>query len=127
MLICPLIRISGLKFYGSPWQPEFCDWAFNLPYGGPLKEKWERIPDDTGERENVAAEARTSYVTTPRVHCVNELVYTDVLITHGPPHLFGDWTEFGGRVGCPELANEIKTRIRPKVHVFGHIHEVGGA
>src|SRR3546814_15724598 len=24
---------SGLKFYGSPWQPEFCDWAFNLPLG----------------------------------------------------------------------------------------------
>src|SRR3546814_5642071 len=39
---------SGLKFYGSPCQPEFCDWAFNLPIGPSLKEKWERIPDDTG-------------------------------------------------------------------------------
>jgi hypothetical protein len=26
--------------YGSPWQPEFCDWAFNLDRGAPLREKW---------------------------------------------------------------------------------------
>ena len=45
------------KIYGSPWQPEFYSWAFNLPKGGPgLMSKWEAIPADT-----------------------------DILITHGPP------------------------------------------
>jgi len=27
------VVIDGVKFYGSPWQPEFYDWAFNLPRG----------------------------------------------------------------------------------------------
>src|SRR5947208_1687740 len=24
-------QVAGLRFWGSPWQPAFCDWAFNLP------------------------------------------------------------------------------------------------
>ena len=37
--------IGGLKFYGSPWQPEFCNWAFNLPRDGKeIQEKWNSIP-----------------------------------------------------------------------------------
>ena len=27
------VTVEGLRIYGSPWQPEFCDWAFNLPRG----------------------------------------------------------------------------------------------
>ena len=53
------IEVKGLKIYGSPWQPEFCDWAFNLPRGEKLKAVWDLIPDDT-----------------------------DILVTHGPPHMF---------------------------------------
>jgi len=30
--------IEGIKIYGSPWQPEFCDWAFNLPRGKPCRD-----------------------------------------------------------------------------------------
>ena len=30
-----------IKFYGTPWQPWFYDWAFNLPrMGDELKAKW---------------------------------------------------------------------------------------
>lgn len=29
--------IQGIRIYGSPWQPEFCDWAFNLPRGKPCR------------------------------------------------------------------------------------------
>lgn len=50
-----------------------------------------------------------------------------MLITHEPPYAFGDWTQYAGRVGDAELAHEIKSRIRPKLHVFGHIHESYGA
>ena len=26
-------KVFGLNIYGTPWQPEFCGWAFNLPRG----------------------------------------------------------------------------------------------
>jgi Icc-related predicted phosphoesterase len=94
------VELDGVKFYGSPWQPEFCNWAFNLPRGEALLEKWKQIPDDT-----------------------------DVLITHGPPYgILDEAPDFHNRdamvnCGCNELAKEIFHRVRPKVHIFGHIHE----
>jgi Icc-related predicted phosphoesterase len=88
------IEIEGIKIYGSPWQPWFFDWAFNLPRGGPeLRARWDAIPDDT-----------------------------DVLITHGPPLGQQDRTQRGEPVGCEILAERAR-QIKPKIHVFGHIHE----
>ena len=29
------VTVYGIKIYGTPWQPEFCGWAFNLPRGKP--------------------------------------------------------------------------------------------
>ena len=69
--------IDGFKFWGSPWQPEFYDWAFNLPRGAALKAVWDRIPRDT-----------------------------DVLVTHGPPLGFGDCVR-GQHVGCADLLNAL--------------------
>ncbi|EGD73264.1 metallophosphoesterase domain-containing protein 1 [Salpingoeca rosetta] len=88
------VEIQGVKFYGSPWQPWFFDWAFNLERGDPCTAKWQEIPDDT-----------------------------DVLITHGPPVGHGDLCTSGQRAGCVDLLREIQTRVKPKLHVFGHIHE----
>src|SRR3712207_960574 len=34
-------EIEDLKIYGSPWQPRFFDWAFNLNRGTELAEKWK--------------------------------------------------------------------------------------
>jgi len=93
------IEIDGLKFYGSPWQPRFFDWAFNLNRGYELAEKWAMIPADV-----------------------------DVLITHGPPNGILDlvprkgWDE---NTGCEELrkrVGQIAAFGRLKLHVFGHIH-----
>lgn len=86
------VVIDGFVFYGSPWQPEFYDWAFNLPRGEPLAEKWALIPPDT-----------------------------DVLITHGPPKNILDYVPRGEHVGCEELAKRV-AKVKPQVHVFGHIH-----
>ncbi len=37
-----------IKVWGSPWQPEFYNWAFNLPRNGEsLKYKWDMIPMNT--------------------------------------------------------------------------------
>lgn len=87
------VDIQGVRVYGSPWQPEFYDWAFNLPRGPALAEKWSRIP--TG---------------------------VDVLLTHGPPLGHGDLCSSGHRAGCLDLLEAIQ-RVRPRYHVFGHIHE----
>jgi Icc-related predicted phosphoesterase len=45
-----------------------------------------------------------------------------VLVTHGPPHGILDRTDDGEHVGCEELTAAV-ARVRPKLHVFGHIHE----
>lgn len=87
------VTIEGIRFYGSPWQPWFYDWAFNLQRGPEIREKWDLIPEDT-----------------------------DVLITHGPPSNHGDQTISGEHVGCKDLLETIE-RIKPKVHIYGHIHE----
>lgn len=90
------VEIDGLRFWGSPWQPRFMNWAFNLDRGAPLRAKWERIP-----------------------------AAIDVLVTHGPPHGTLDRTWGGQHVGCEELAAAV-ARVRPRLHVFGHIHESHG-
>ncbi|WP_216614716.1 metallophosphatase domain-containing protein [Methylomonas sp. ZR1] len=86
------IDIYGVKFWGSPWQPWFGGWAFNLPRGQKLADVWAQIPDDT-----------------------------DVLITHSPPFGILDVVN-GEHVGCNDLTMALK-RIRPRLHVFGHIHQ----
>jgi predicted phosphodiesterase len=40
-------EIEGLQIYGSPWQPRFFNWAFNLNRGEELAEKWDLIPRET--------------------------------------------------------------------------------
>lgn len=87
-----------VKIYGSPWTPEFYDWAFNLPRGKQLRNVWSSIPSDT-----------------------------DVLITHGPPLGRCDMVAHGVRTGCYDLLQEVQQRVKPRVHVFGHIHEGYGA
>jgi Icc-related predicted phosphoesterase len=48
---------------------------------------------------------------------------TDVLITHGPPYGILDEVQRDPRpVGCRDLMRRIEA-IRPRVHIFGHIHE----
>src|SRR5215813_4480384 len=42
------IEIGGVKFWGSPHQPWFYDWAFNHPRNGrALAHYWSLIPRDT--------------------------------------------------------------------------------
>lgn len=43
-------------------------------------------------------------------------VETDVLVTHTPPRFHRDLD-----LGCPGLLEEV-WRVRPKLHVFGHVH-----
>ena len=86
---------DNIHIYGSPWQPEFFSWAFNLPRNSEkMKAHWDAIPANT-----------------------------DILVTHGPPYGYLDIP--GGqntlRVGCEMLRYRVD-EIKPKIHVFGHIH-----
>ena len=45
-------------------------------------------------------------------------------MTHGPPAGFGDFSlRTSSNAGCVELLNTVQQRVKPKFHVFGHIHE----
>lgn len=90
------ITLDGVRIYGSPWQPWFHNWAFNLHRGPEIDAKWQRIPEGL-----------------------------DVLITHGPPAGYGDKVFSGERVGCEDLTRHL-ARARPRFHLFGHIHEDRG-
>ncbi|NHI93984.1 MAG: metallophosphoesterase [Candidatus Lokiarchaeota archaeon] len=46
---------------------------------------------------------------------------TDILITHGPPLGHGDFVKNSSE-GCEDLLHRIQ-EIKPKFHIFGHIHE----
>ena len=92
------VEIDGLYFYGSPWQPFFFDWAWNLPRRSmEIAQKWEQIPQKT-----------------------------DILITHGPPYGILDDTIDNGSQGCEMLANRLHSLPQLKAHVFGHLHRSGG-
>lgn len=97
-------EFEGLKIWGSPWSPTFCNWHFMKDRGEDIRKMWELIPQDT-----------------------------DILITHCPPYGVLDKTIISSRgnqfqlAGCEELRSMIDSgRICPKLHVFGHIHEEGG-
>jgi Icc-related predicted phosphoesterase len=96
------MEYKGLKIWGSPWTKTFpgmnphCK-AFTCETEEELAEKWKLIPDDV-----------------------------DILITHSPPYGILDKTKRREHVGSESLREHVMNRIKPKLHVFGHIHEWGG-
>ena len=44
--ICSVHAVH-MQVWGSPWQPEFCGWAFNLRRGEACAAKWRLIPPAT--------------------------------------------------------------------------------
>ena len=94
----PVEDDKAIRIYGSPW---------TALYGKPgkgfqvarteLAAKWTGIPGGV-----------------------------DILVTHMPPHGVLDQNTGQVRAGCPALAATVLTRLRPRIHVFGHIHESAG-
>jgi Icc-related predicted phosphoesterase len=83
-------EIAGLTFYGSPWTPLFCDWAFMLSEED-LAAKWAAIPSGV-----------------------------DVLITHGPPHGILDFTNRKEHAGSRPLFDrvfEVRPRLHAFGHI----------
>lgn len=99
------IEFEGVKIWGSPWTYRFpginrhCA-AFTLKTEKEMAEKFALIPDDT-----------------------------DILVTHGPPlnRLDAVSRRYGQKVAVESCGSgALMTRVRevrPKLHVFSHIHE----
>lgn len=100
------IVIDGIKFYGTPWTPEFCGWAF----------------------------MRNSKSLNDIYSLMNKTKNIDVLISHGPPHGYcdkvkrvyhspvrGEYTSESESLGSNELTNNVKI-LKPKWVFCGHIH-----
>lgn len=103
------VELFGMKIWGTPWQPIFYHWAFNLNEAG-LKEKFDKIPEGI-----------------------------DILVCHGPPYGLGDYAsvrynddetdengfnkdlQVGEHTGSKSLLNRV-LEVKPLLVVYGHIH-----
>ncbi len=94
------VCINGINFYGSPYTPQFYNWAFmyDPPEASAI---WSKVPSDT-----------------------------NVLISHGPPQgIMDECPDHRGKpshAGCPALLESVLKTPSIKLHVFGHIHEGHG-
>jgi len=96
VLINEGLEVEGLRIWGSPVTP-LDGAAFGLSSEKARRKVYSMVPDDI-----------------------------DVLITHGPPFGILDTEHrFGVHQGCHELLERVK-RVKPKLHVFGHIHGASG-
>lgn len=93
--------VSGIKFYGSPWTPEFVG-VFQLRNSADAQKVWNKVPSDA-----------------------------DVLITHGPPAGVLDRTSRGMGVGdrdLLDLVRNVRPRVHCFGHVhesYGTLRENG--
>ncbi len=86
-------EILGLKLWGSPITPTFLNWFF-MCERSEIKKYWDQI----------------------------SVFYNDIIITHGPPFGILDYAVFSKEhVGCEALLKRVNF-IRPRYHIFGHIH-----
>lgn len=91
-----------VKIWGSPWTKRFKGMnpncmAFTVDTDEELAEKWALIPNDI-----------------------------DILVTHCPPNGILDGLYPDTFCGSVSLRNKVLCKIKPKLHIFGHIHEWGG-
>lgn len=90
------VTIEGIKFFGSPYTPNFGNWSF-MKDRSKINKIWEKVNEDV-----------------------------DVFIVHGPPKGILDLSYSRDGVleycGCSALKKHILNRIKPKLCLFGHIH-----
>ncbi len=88
--------IGGLRIFGSPYTPTFGTGWAYNRSRTKLHEVWQTIPEGI-----------------------------DILITHGPPQGILDLSQESVSTGCKALRKRV-IDLNPKIHLFGHIHEMGG-
>lgn len=93
-----VVEHGGLRFAGAPWMP------FPARHSGWAFERHDEELDVLW----------------------NKVPPADVLVTHVPPLGILDENHRGDHLGCPVLRRHVFDRIRPRLHVFGHVHESYG-
>jgi len=99
------ITIEGIKFYGTPWTPYFCNWAFNglrdqdvaLKRGQSLTEIYSHIPEDT-----------------------------NIILCHAPPYNLVDRNQEGQCCGSMEMRKVVDKMPLLYLYICGHVHEARG-
>lgn len=94
------VEVGGIKFWGSPYTPEYNDWHFSLKRNRSYSRWSSLIPEDV-----------------------------DILVTHGPRRGILDLTKDfdGSYVQCGDSGlGKVIDQVRPKIHVFGHLHDEKG-
>lgn len=90
------VIIEGFKIFGSPHTPQFGNWSF-MKDRSKINKVWEQVDDDV-----------------------------DIFVVHGPPKGILDLSYSREGVlefcGCNALKKHILGRIKPKLCLFGHIH-----
>jgi hypothetical protein len=105
------LETNNFKVYASPYQPEFCDFAF------PYFRDEDRFNPSHQCTPNAKPIAENPVPDFPDI---------DIMMTHGPPMGVMDTIITGKHVGCEHLLRAAR-RCKPKLHCFGHIHEGWGA
>jgi len=111
-------EVMGLRIWGSPASPFFCNWGHNFHRGADIQKIWDLMLADHKEKP------------------------LDIILTHGPVYRILDWVEredwvfdpaVGSHlkkkkeyVGCKDLLRAVE-QINPVLHVAGHIHQAYGA
>lgn len=96
ILINEGVEIAGLKIWGSPVTPLYGG-AFGMSSPADRVRLYATIPEDV-----------------------------DILVTHGPPYRILDLSPGAlHHAGCPQLLEAV-IRMKPKLHIFGHIHGAHG-
>ena len=96
VLINEGVEVAGLKTWGSPTAP-LLGAVFGLSSPADRASLYAKIPGDV-----------------------------DVLVTHGPPYGILDRSPGAlHHAGCPQLLEAV-TRLKPKLHVYGHVHGAHG-
>lgn len=90
------VELEGIHFYGSPFTPEFFNWAF-MKDDSDLAAEWKKIWDSV-----------------------------NVLITHGPPYSILDKNNRGDACGSQSLYEHVKLLPHLTHHIFGHLHHSHG-
>lgn len=96
MLIDQSLELEGIKFWGGVFTTSVRNSSFAYPIETRIK-GWSKMPTED----------------------------IDILITHSPPHTILDTNVKGEHCGCDILLERV-IDLKPKYHVFGHIHEHAG-
>jgi Icc-related predicted phosphoesterase len=110
------VVINGLKIYGTPIQPDFHSYAFNVNSEKEREQIFNMIPDDT----NILVTHTPPFDVLDELEVVEYHPYTNAR------------TEKMVKTGCVALKNVVDRKFAYRkdspllFHVFGHIHVHGG-